>query len=248
MLSGQADWSPAYLAGWLADRAGAMPDLQALVPHISRLRSSLVSLPQPDAELLAQARAYASEAPEPVRAFLELKRSAGAADLAPWVPNAAVPGLSMVLQRRSGLAIDTSLPGLFTQGGWDYARRIGAGLAVHVARAEAVRLFDRPPATQNDAPDQVMDILQRETLARWKAFLADVRVRPFSDPAQAVQVSGRLAAPESPLARLLPEVWAQVGGLDRDRGLAQVVVRPVHAALRRRLLVLLDGHFNSPRF
>ena len=31
ILSGQADWSPAYLAGWLSDRAGAMPDLQPLV-------------------------------------------------------------------------------------------------------------------------------------------------------------------------------------------------------------------------
>src|SRR6185503_19464164 len=32
------------------------------------------------------------------------------------------------------------------------------------------------------------------------------------------------------------------GGLHRGRGFAQVVVRPVHAALRRRLLVLLNGH------
>jgi hypothetical protein len=32
------------------------------------------------------------------------------------------------------------------------------------------------------------------------------------------------------------------GGLDGGRGLAQVVVRTVHAALGRRLLVLLNGH------
>src|SRR5947207_13258782 len=42
------------------------------------------------------------------------------------------------------------------------------------------------------------------------------------------------------------DVVAQVrlarGGLDRDRGLFEVVVRPVHAAFRRRLLVLLNGH------
>src|SRR5258708_25218413 len=42
------------------------------------------------------------------------------------------------------------------------------------------------------------------------------------------------------------DVVAQVrlarGGLDGDRGLVEVVVRPVHAALRRRLLVLLNGH------
>jgi type VI protein secretion system component VasK len=54
-------------------------------------------------------------------------------------------------------------------------------------------------------------------LTQWKAFLGDIQVRPFSDPEQAVLVSGRLAAPDSPLAKLLPEVWAQVGGLDRTR-------------------------------
>jgi hypothetical protein len=32
------------------------------------------------------------------------------------------------------------------------------------------------------------------------------------------------------------------GGLDRDGRLAQVVVRAMHAALRRRLLVLLNSH------
>lgn len=217
VLSGEADWSPAFLAGWLADRFGAMPDLQPLVPHIARLRPPTEALPQPDPELLAQARTYAAEAGEPARAYLELLRSQGAADLVPWLPEAALPGISVVLQRRSGGAMDRPLPGLFTQAGWDYARKVGAGLAVQTARTEAARLFPAPPATQNDTPDQVLDILQRETLARWKGFLADVQVRPFSDPKNAVLVSGRLAARDSPLARLLPEVWTQVGGLDRQR-------------------------------
>lgn len=217
VLSGQAGWSPSYLAGWLADRAGAMPDLQPLVPHVARLRPPADPLPQPDPELLAQARDYASEAEEPARAYLELLRSEGVAGLAPWLPEAAVPGISVVLQRRSGGAMDQPIPGLFTQAGWDYARKVGAGLAVQTARSEAQRLFDKALEQKNDAPDQVLDILQRETLARWKAFLGDVQVRPFSNPEQAVLVSGRLAAPDSPLAKLLPEVWAQVGGLDRTR-------------------------------
>jgi type VI protein secretion system component VasK len=217
VLSGQSDWTPSYLAGWLADRAGAMPDLQPLVAHIARLRLPEGPLPQPDPELLAQARSFAAETPEPARAYLELKRSAGAASVPPWLAEVAVPGLSDVLQRRSGLPMATAVPGLFTQAGWDYARTTGAGLAVQTARTEAARLFDSAPATQNDTPDQVLDLLQRETLARWKGFLADVQVRPFADPAAAVLVSGRLAAPDSPLTKLLPEVWAQVGGLDRAR-------------------------------
>ncbi|WP_374644596.1 ImcF-related family protein [Tabrizicola sp.] len=217
ILSGQADWSPAYLAGWLSDRAGAMPDLQPLVPHIGRLNPPAGPLPQPDAELLDQARGFAAEATEAARAFLELQRSPGAAGLAPWRPDAAVPGLSIVLQRRSGGAMDRPIPGLFTQAGWDHARRTGAGLAVQTARAEAARLFDTAPASTNDAPDLVLDLLQRETLARWKAFLADLQVRPFADPDQAVLVSGRLSTRDSPLAALFPEVWTQVGGRDRAR-------------------------------
>jgi type VI protein secretion system component VasK len=217
VLSGEADWTPVYLAGWLADRGGAMPDLQPLVPHVARLAPPTGSLPLPDPELLAQARSYAAEAPEPARAYLELLRSIGAAELMPWKPEVAVPGLSVVLQRRSGQPVEMAIPGLFTQVGWDYARRVGAGLGVKMARTEAARLFDKLPPQDNDAPDQVLDILQRETLARWKGFLADIQVRPFSDPEQAVLVSGRLAAPDSPLAKLLPEVWAQVGGLDRTR-------------------------------
>jgi type VI protein secretion system component VasK len=217
VLSGQSDWTPAYLAGWLSDRAGVMPDLQALVPHVARLRPSPDALPQPDAELLAQARDYAAQTPEPARAYLELLRSQGAADLPSWQPEVAVPGLTVVLQRRSGQTLETPIAGLFTQAGWDYARKVGAGLAVQTTRAEAAKLFATAPPSENDSPDQVLDILQRETLAQWKGFLSDVQVRPFSDPEQAVLVSGRLAAPDSPLAALLPEVWAQVGGLDRTR-------------------------------
>ncbi|MBN8632747.1 MAG: IcmF-related protein, partial [Rhodobacterales bacterium] len=217
ILSEQADWEPDYLAGWLSARAGLLPDLQPLVPHITRLRPPDTPLPQPDAELLAQARSYAADAAEPARAYLELQRSSGAAALAPWVPETAVPGLSVVLQRRSGADMGTPIPGLFTQAGWDYARTVGAGLAVQLTRSEAKRLFGTAPVAQNDAPDQVLDFLQRETLAQWKAFLADVQVRPFADPEEAVLISGRLSAPDSPLAALLPEVWAQVGGLDRNR-------------------------------
>lgn len=217
VLSGQSDWSPAYLAGWLSDRATPMPDLQPLVPHIARLKAPTDVLPPPDPELLAQARSYAAESPEPARAYLELLRSQDAAEVPPWQPELTVPGLSAVLQRRSGQSVDTPIAGLFTQAGWDFARKVGAGLAVKTARTEAARLFDKVPPPQNDAPDQVLDILQRETLARWKAFLADVQVRPFADPEAAVLISGRLAAPDSPLAKLLPEVWAQVGGLDRSR-------------------------------
>ncbi len=217
VLSGGADWSPAYLSGWLTDRGAVDPKLLRLAPHALRLSRPVTPPPPPDAELLAQATSFASEAPEAERAFLELRRSDAATAIPPWNPQTLIPELPQVMMRRSGRPIDAGVPGLFTAAGWDYARDIGAGVAVQKARAVAARLFGKSIATQNDAPDKVMATLQRQTLARWSAYLADLRVRPFLNDNSAVLISGQLALRESPLVKLLKEVWKQAGGTDRRR-------------------------------
>ncbi len=217
VLSGQGDWSPAYLTGWLVDRAQLLPDAQRLAPHVAVLTLPAEGLPQPDPELLEQARGFAAETAEADRAYQELIRSDAAAALPDWRADQAVPGLSDVLLRKSGTAMSVPIPGIFTRAGWDMAREVGAGVAVRTTRAEAARLFVDPPAIRNDSPDQVMGILQTAQLARWKAYLGDLRVRPFSDAEQSVLVSGRLSVANSPLEALLREVWAQAGGLDRLR-------------------------------
>lgn len=215
VLDGASDWSAAYLAGWLSDQH--VPGLAGLAPHALALSAPSTGLPAPDGDILDQARDIAAEASEADRAYLELTRSDGAVALPAWQPDVAVPGLTDVILRRSGLAPDTPIPGLFTAAGWDYARDIGAGLAVQTARAEAARIFKTVPVGQNDAPDRVMARLQTETLARWDALLADLRVRPFQDPDAAIRISGALSQAQSPLVRLIAEVWQQAGGNDRAR-------------------------------
>jgi type VI protein secretion system component VasK len=217
VLAGQADWQPAWLAGWATDRAGVDPTLAGLAPHLMRLAALTAPPAPPDPELLAQARAIASEAAEPDRAYLELRRSAAVADLPGWQPDTAVPGLSVILTRKSGLAMDLPMPGLYTQGGWDHARDFGAGLAVEAARDQAGRLFSPAPPVQNDTPDVLMTRLQDDTLAHWAAYLADLRVREFTTPETSVRISGELARRASPLEGLLREVWVQAGGTDRRR-------------------------------
>lgn len=217
ILSGQADWAPDYLAGWAVDQAARNPALSGLSLHIQKLMPPAQALPQPDAELLAQAASFAAEASEADRAFLELRRSKAVAELPPWLGNTVIPGLSDVMQRKSGRQISQPIAGLFTAAGWDYSRDFGAGIAVQTARAEAVRLFPKPPESQNSTPDQVMDSLQRETLRQWSGLLDDLRVRSFTDPETAVLVSGELALVKSPLDALLREIWAQAGGNDRKR-------------------------------
>lgn len=217
ILSGESDWQPAWLAGWAADRAAGDPALVGLAPHLLRLGKPPIMPAPPDGELLDQGRAIAAEAPEPERAYLELRRSTAAAALPAWQPDVAVPGLSTILRRRSGLAMDTPVPGLFTQAGWDHARDFGAGLAVTAARDRAAALFKAPPPPQNDTPDVLMDRLQDDTLAHWAAYLADLRVPDFASAETAVLVSGELARQASPLEALLREVWVQAGGTDRRR-------------------------------
>lgn len=223
VLSGQADWSTAYLQGWLSDRAALLPDAQGLVRHIAHLQPPTGLPPLPDAELLDQARRFAAEAAEPGRAYLELIRSDAAAALPVWRGDQVVPGLSVVLQRRSGLPMTAPVAGILTAVGWNHALESGAGVAVQKARAEAVRLFTPPPPVQNEAPDRVMALLQQAQLHQWKSYLADLQVRPFADPAQAVLISGLLSSRNSPLEALLKQVWVEAGGPDHRRPHAQQI-------------------------
>ena len=217
VLTGQSDWNAAYLAGWLRDRAALLPEYGGFAPHAAQLSGPSGNLEQPDPQLMEQALDFAAETAEADRAYLELLRSETAQSLPQWQPQQIIPDFDRIMQRRSGLPIDSPIAGLFTASGFTYARDIGAGTAVQKARQEAARLFPAPAPIQNDAPDRVLDRLQHETIAIWKSWLADLRVRPFVDSKSAVLISGRLSAADSPLTTLLNEVWFQAGGNDRNR-------------------------------
>ncbi len=217
IMTGAAEWNAAWLSGWLSARASILPDQQGLAQHIPLLASMPGPLPPPDPELLAQARGFAAEAAEDERAWLELIRSEEMAEIDPWRTATAIPALADVAVRRSGLPIGTPIPGSLTARGWDRARESGAGLAVQRARAEARRMFGRDLPAMNDAPDRVLARLQAETLSAWRAFLADLRIRPFTGRDTAILVSGLLAQRDSLLGGLIAEVWREIGGTDRQR-------------------------------
>jgi len=223
VLSGQSDWSAAYLSGWLEDRKITLPEYRNFSTHAAVLTGPFTGLPQPDPQLLEQARGFATEADEADRAYLEMLRSDGARAVPDWLPQEAIVGIADIMQRRSGVGIKTPMPGIFTAAGWTYARGIGAGIAVQKARQEAAKLFPETLPQQNDAPDKVLDKLQQASLAAWKAWLADLRVRPFTKNESAVLISGRLSAGDSLLSQLLSEVWKQAGGTDRQRSHSQQI-------------------------
>ena len=216
VLSGDNDWQPAYVVGWLEDNEDAL-ELEGLSRHAEALTGPDTELLARDPVLMEQARRFAAEPAEPDLAWLELLRAEETRALPRWTPASEVPELEDVVLRRSGKPVNAGMPGLFTQAGWTHAREFGIGLAVQRARNVSQSITGQPPVTVNASPDLVLDRLHQNTIAAWKAFLTDLRVRPFAKRSTAIEVSGRLALPDNPISQLLAKVWVESGGTDRSR-------------------------------
>ena len=216
VLSGDNNWQTSYIVGWLEDYEGDM-GLDGLSVHAAALQGPDAELLARDPVLMTQARRFAAEAEEPDLAWLELLRAEETRALPRWRPEIEVPGLDEVVLRRSGRAVNAGMPGLFTQIGWTHAREFGIGLAVQRARNVAQGITGQPLASVNASPDLVLERLHDNTISAWKAFLADLRVRPFAKRSTAIEVSGKLSVPENPISQLLNKVWLETGGADRSR-------------------------------
>ena len=215
ILDSAAPWQPEFLAGWMEARARADALLGRLAPHARVLSGPRPGLPPFDPPLLAQARGIAAEGEPADFAFLELTRDPGARALPGWSAT-GIPGLAETLVSRSGQPLATPVPGLFTARGWDYARAGGARAAIDRMRSAWLSVTGTAvPAPPREA--EVLDRLRRATLDAWTAKLADLRVRPFTDRAGALLVSGVLAQTRSPLEALIRAAWRETGGADQGR-------------------------------
>jgi type VI protein secretion system component VasK len=214
ILEGRAPWQPRFLAGWVEARAAAFPGLAGVAPHVAAMRAAPEGIAVSDLETRAEAQRFAGQCDAADRAYLELARSDAAGALPDWTLDAALPAAVAVLVRRSATPVEAGVPGLFTVAGWEHARAGGAAAAVERAAAEGATLVG---AGQQVEPDAVLDRLQAETLAAWRAFVADLRVRPFTDQAGAVMTTGILGVRDTPLTALIREVWREAGGEDRTR-------------------------------
>jgi type VI protein secretion system component VasK len=214
VLERRADWRPRFLAGWILARGEAFPGLAGLAPHLLAMTAPPDGLEVSDPQTLAEAQRFASDGNAAARAYLELERSEAAGALPRWSPDAAAPGLAAVLTRRSGLPVEAGPSGLHTAAGWAMARTGGAAAAVERAAAEEEALLGAGRPADVEA---TLDILQARTLDAWSDYVADLRVRPFTDQPTAAFVSGSLGARDSPLAALIRDLWRQVGGEDRGR-------------------------------
>ncbi|WP_294221603.1 ImcF-related family protein [uncultured Shimia sp.] len=216
ILSGDDEWQTPWLAGWLRDH-GSNLGLDGLARHVAPLAGPVEGLAPKDAVLMDQAREFAAEVAEPDRAWLELKRATQTAALPAWHPERAVPQLTIVLVRRTGQPVSDPISGIFTAEGWQHARNFGIGVAVQKARSIGSKVTGQALTQNNQTPDLLANRLQRETIAVWQGWLAELRVRPFSDRNTAIIVSGALSQADNPLSQVLRAVFAEAGGGDRRR-------------------------------
>jgi type VI protein secretion system component VasK len=219
ILSGRTNWSSAYLAGWVEAREDSL-GLYGLADHVTYLDGPEPRLAVPDEALMEQARDFATEATEAERSFLELVRLPGMRALGSWSPLQRIPEIEDVFVLRSGRDLGKGVPHAYTRNGWDLAKTGAIDEAIRIARIEAAKLLPRPSGASIDVRRQVTDRMQAESLAIWKAWLEDLRVRPFVDGKSAIVVSGALSREASPLARIVEEVWREAGGDDPTRPVA----------------------------
>lgn len=217
VLTGQTDWEPAFVAGWLKDRAIDQPGFSGLAKHVDAIYPFQLDMAQYDPIVVEQAIDLAKSSSEAERAFLELKRLDSIQALEPWVLPDAVPFAGDVFIRGSGRAISDPIPGLYTSAGWDHVRDYASGTGITKAREMSAALFEDLPVRDLDPARGLLRLLQQETNQSWLAFLMDLRVRPFEDRETALLVSSRLAKKDSPLDRIIESLWTETGGTDPRR-------------------------------
>jgi type VI secretion system protein ImpL len=159
--------------------------------------------------LLAQARSTVRQASIPKIVYTRLKRSykddsarALRLDLAAGV------GVEQVLRRKSGANLSEPVPSFFTRPVFQevISRQI-PDLVKDFAADDWVwgegDASTRAPARLEAG---VTDLYERDYISIWEGILDDIVIVPFSSPAQAIEVLGRLGGPSSPLRALLEAV------------------------------------------
>ncbi|MES2740896.1 MAG: type VI secretion system membrane subunit TssM [Pseudomonadota bacterium] len=195
---------------WARNLTGASAaQRQALLGHAAALLQDGqdgATAPALDAQLIASTRLTLAKMPLPQRVYQRLVRALEQARLPEFSVNGAVGrDVSALLARHSGAPLTRGVPGMFSVAGH---RRFQQALPAAIADiAQDGWVLDRQEAVGASAdaglPAALRQLYEEEYIAQWDAFLADVRVPPFSSLEQGARVAGALAAPDSPVRALL---------------------------------------------
>ncbi|KAB0680234.1 type VI secretion system membrane subunit TssM [Aureimonas leprariae] len=182
---------------------------EALTAHVEAMVERPIAPIQPDARLVADARAKVRGIQPAERVLDVLAARPEVAALPAWRPAdaAGVVG-SPAFARRSGAAMSDGVEGLYTKNGFQAAVLLGIGSA---AEAVAKEYWVRgEPAAAAPAPYDVAKAATQLYFARfeetWRTTLADIEVRPAPDLAGMTETARLLAAEPRPIEALARSV------------------------------------------
>jgi type VI secretion system protein ImpL len=205
----------AYLsADWEATLGNAVKPEQreALRRHLDRLLATgEVGAPSnADPQIVAAVRTLVGSVPLAERAYRRLKQMDVGAEAAPFtVESAGGASAKRVFVRASGQPLNSGVPALYSRAVWQQS--------LHDRTLDVLRQFAREevwvlgttttgandPAAQKALADQVRKLYLADYAARWREFVADLRLAPATSLGASAETANLLARPDSPLVALL---------------------------------------------
>src|SRR5262245_54280529 len=198
-------WSPALPR----DSLELMVDLEGHLKAALESRPVQTLAPRNDT-LVNEARRGLASMPVADRVYARLRNELAAdASVPPFrVSEAAGPNAAQVLTRASGQPLTAGIEGLFTRDGYLKLFRAKAEkLATELSKEESWVLGDSGASAQKVDPAKVFaDVRERyaqDYEKQWSALLSDIRLARSGGLSQTIEQAKILAAPDSPLKRLV---------------------------------------------
>ncbi len=223
---------------------------QALTGHLDALLEMMPMTPTLplDQDLIAHVRGTLLRVPLADRVYNRMKRTTESGSIPPLRLSQAIGAdADMVFSRRSGEPLDKEISALFTYEGYhklflkdhlEIANKLleekwilGPELEEIVGKTDLAKLSAR-----------VKELYYQEYIRTWDQLLADIRVKPFSNTRQAVEILNVISGPSSPLRRYLKLIREQTT-LSRLPGGAKQAAKLVErhsSGITRRLASILQ--------
>jgi type VI secretion system protein ImpL len=223
----ESDWERNLPQSVTAEQRGELRE------HLTTLfRHGAVASPVPaDANLLADARAALARMPLAERVYSRLKRLGIGKDLPEFkLATAAGPSAALVFTRASGKPLTSGVPSMFSYQAYHSGFIKDSIVVTNQLATEEGWVLGLPEAERIKPLDlksrelllnEVRRLYLTEYASTWAAFIDDIRLLRGGGLSQTIQQTRVIAAPDSPLRRLLQAVVKEVtlirvDGIDKD--------------------------------
>lgn len=224
MLGLVGPMNPDQVRDWLvADWEQAFPGIAReseradLAGHLAALLAQPMEAVDLNADLVAAVREILTQMPQAQRVYNGIISSPAAVALPRFRltdPEVGGPAVARIMVRPSGKPLNEGIEGIFTRKGFDEVFLPAALEVTDRLQRDAFVLGPLDASTQSEAAllaisRDVLDLYFADYAARYDALLGDVDILPMTSLGQAVEVLGALAAPSSPILKILGAVAVQ---------------------------------------